>query len=326
MTCAKVTPRNEPNAARVAANRENALKSTGPRTEAGLAAASQNALKHGLSARTVLVRGEIADEWTTHREAVLADLAPSTAVASALAERAAEILWRLGRAGAAEAAVIDATIAAAEHEAITYATTAHPLPDPFEWGHSLTVAELVATVQTMLHHASALLDLRRGADTVPAATAHVALQIARRHLHVTDARVGAVERGDAVPRANFEGLLEDVAEWHYIGALHAFNDEDEDEDDELVPPPVIRRHTPEDLLAHVSDQVTRAATSAALTRDVAQKRLAVLRASALEATAPVQRHEAHLQRQLAGVLRLLAQVSPPRSSSPCVVYLPPLDP
>jgi hypothetical protein len=39
-----------------------------------------------LSARTVLLRGEIADEWTTHREAVLRDLAPSNAVASALAE------------------------------------------------------------------------------------------------------------------------------------------------------------------------------------------------------------------------------------------------
>ena len=49
-------------AAQIAANRRNALKSTGPRTGAGKAASSRNALRHGLRARTAVVLGENARE------------------------------------------------------------------------------------------------------------------------------------------------------------------------------------------------------------------------------------------------------------------------
>lgn len=41
----------------IEANRRNALKSTGPQTPEGKAAVSLNALKHGLFARQVVVRG-----------------------------------------------------------------------------------------------------------------------------------------------------------------------------------------------------------------------------------------------------------------------------
>ena len=44
--------------AQAIANIENAQRSTGPRTEAGKAASSHNALKHGLTAQTVLLPGE----------------------------------------------------------------------------------------------------------------------------------------------------------------------------------------------------------------------------------------------------------------------------
>lgn len=43
---------------RSAANRQNALKSTGPKTPRGKAIAKMNALKHGLLSREVLVAGE----------------------------------------------------------------------------------------------------------------------------------------------------------------------------------------------------------------------------------------------------------------------------
>ena len=48
----------------IQANRNNAKKSTGPRTEQGKAASSQNALKHGLLARDAVLPGEDPAELT----------------------------------------------------------------------------------------------------------------------------------------------------------------------------------------------------------------------------------------------------------------------
>ena len=50
-------------ARQVAANRRNALRSTGPRTAAGKLASSQNALRHGLTARRAFVPDEDAREF-----------------------------------------------------------------------------------------------------------------------------------------------------------------------------------------------------------------------------------------------------------------------
>ena len=47
-----------PTEAQIAANRRNALKSTGPRTAAGKAVSSMNALKSGLHAKSVVIRSE----------------------------------------------------------------------------------------------------------------------------------------------------------------------------------------------------------------------------------------------------------------------------
>jgi hypothetical protein len=82
----------------LAANRQNALKSTGPRTPAGRAISSLNAARHGLYASTpVIPRLENEAEWWQHRDETLASLAPLGQVETALAERVALILWRLGR-------------------------------------------------------------------------------------------------------------------------------------------------------------------------------------------------------------------------------------
>ncbi|MCC7156111.1 MAG: SEC-C domain-containing protein [Bryobacterales bacterium] len=56
--------------AQLAANRENAQLSTGPRTEAGRARSSANALVHGFSSQTVILMGEDPDEY----EDLLTDL------------------------------------------------------------------------------------------------------------------------------------------------------------------------------------------------------------------------------------------------------------
>jgi hypothetical protein len=88
------------------ANRRNALRSSGPKTEQGVLACKDNALRHGLRALQAVVPGEDPDEWEAHRAAVVADLDPRGAVELALAEQVAVKLWRLGRVARHEADLI----------------------------------------------------------------------------------------------------------------------------------------------------------------------------------------------------------------------------
>ena len=59
-----------------AANRRNALQSTGPKTEQGIEAVRFNALRHGLRSLQAVVPGEAPEEWESHRAAVVEDLKP----------------------------------------------------------------------------------------------------------------------------------------------------------------------------------------------------------------------------------------------------------
>ena len=88
----------------IEANRRNARKSTGPRSAAGKAAASANALSHGLTAAgDVLLQDESADVFESMQRDVLADLAPQDALQAMLARRIVQLLWRLDRAARLEA-------------------------------------------------------------------------------------------------------------------------------------------------------------------------------------------------------------------------------
>jgi hypothetical protein len=57
----------------IEANRRNALKSTGPTTEDGKRRSRQNALRHGLSAETVVEIVEDIDDYKGFEAAVIAD-------------------------------------------------------------------------------------------------------------------------------------------------------------------------------------------------------------------------------------------------------------
>jgi hypothetical protein len=91
--------------AQIEANRSNAQKSTGPRTVQGKAAASRNAVKHGLLAEQVVIHGEDPAEFDLYREGMIAELAPEGAVEMMLAERAVSLAWRLRRAERLQSAV-----------------------------------------------------------------------------------------------------------------------------------------------------------------------------------------------------------------------------
>jgi len=84
--------------AQIDANRENAKKSSGPKTAHGKRAVSQNALKHGLFAYEAVIRGESHAEYESHRQALLAEWRPVGPTESMLAERIVSLSWRLRRA------------------------------------------------------------------------------------------------------------------------------------------------------------------------------------------------------------------------------------
>ena len=88
------------------ANRRNAVLSSGPRTNEGKAKSSQNALKHGLSARHALLAGEDPNEYRRLRQGLIAEFSPQSALESELVERVASMLWRLRRIARFEVAVM----------------------------------------------------------------------------------------------------------------------------------------------------------------------------------------------------------------------------
>jgi hypothetical protein len=82
----------------IEANRRNALRSTGPTTEDGKRRSRQNAVRHGLSAETVVEIVEDIDDYRDFEAAVIADYDARTAVERELVLRLASLLWRLRRA------------------------------------------------------------------------------------------------------------------------------------------------------------------------------------------------------------------------------------
>jgi hypothetical protein len=80
------------------ANRLNALASTGPRTEDGKQQSRRNALKHGLTAETVVEPLEDPEEYRVFEEAFVSAYLPRTPVEQELVHRLASLFWRLRRA------------------------------------------------------------------------------------------------------------------------------------------------------------------------------------------------------------------------------------
>jgi hypothetical protein len=94
--------------AKIIANRRNAKKSTGPRTQKGKAIVSNNAVKHGLLAHQNVISSENQADFCKERDRILSDLVPDSPMESMLAERMVILSWRLKRIDHIQNQTIDA--------------------------------------------------------------------------------------------------------------------------------------------------------------------------------------------------------------------------
>ena len=92
-------------ARKAAANRQNALKSTGPKTPDGKAAVRLNALRHGLLSQEILLPGEDEEALRELTEGMRAELQPVGELEGLLVDRITYLLWRLRRLGRVEAGI-----------------------------------------------------------------------------------------------------------------------------------------------------------------------------------------------------------------------------
>ena len=98
----------------LAANRRNGSLSSGPKTPNGQASSKMNALKHGLRAREVVLRGrcirESSREFTALHQRLLDDLNPVGLQEEMLVEQMATTYWRLRRVLKAESGEITLSV------------------------------------------------------------------------------------------------------------------------------------------------------------------------------------------------------------------------
>jgi hypothetical protein len=84
------------------ANRNNALLSHGPVTDAGRKRSSMNARRHGITGQVTTMTDEDRAAHDNFAKALIQDLAPEGAMETQLAQRIASDSWRLNRISAVE--------------------------------------------------------------------------------------------------------------------------------------------------------------------------------------------------------------------------------
>jgi hypothetical protein len=94
----------------IEANRRNALKSTGPTTVEGKQHSRCNAIRHGLTAETVIAGLEDSEDYEAFERAVISDYDAESAVERELVLRLASVLWRLRRATGIESGLFESVI------------------------------------------------------------------------------------------------------------------------------------------------------------------------------------------------------------------------
>src|SRR3979411_1484627 len=89
--------------AQITANRANAQKSTGPRTDAGKSASRFNALQHGLDAQSLVIPGGDTAEYDPPHRASTASLPPASPAEAFHIDAMIRADWNKRRLGRVEA-------------------------------------------------------------------------------------------------------------------------------------------------------------------------------------------------------------------------------
>src|SRR5438874_3284770 len=97
---------------RVLASRANGARSRGPTTPGGIARSSQNATRHGLLAKCVVLQNESASSFEDLLRQYVERFQPADGIEFALIEEMAAAYWRMRRAWAIETRTLDDAVAA----------------------------------------------------------------------------------------------------------------------------------------------------------------------------------------------------------------------
>jgi hypothetical protein len=97
-------------AAQLAANRANALLSTGPVTPEGKARVSQNALRHGLTSKNLVVREDDHDEFESLHHELRSQVDPQGVLESIAFDELLHAAWNLRRFRRLEAEATPGTL------------------------------------------------------------------------------------------------------------------------------------------------------------------------------------------------------------------------
>jgi len=97
-------------AAQLTANRANAQLSTGPVTPEGKARVGQNALRHGLTAKNLVVRDDEREEFTAFHDELHAEIDPQGALESIAFDALLHAAWNLRRFRRIEAEISIGTL------------------------------------------------------------------------------------------------------------------------------------------------------------------------------------------------------------------------
>src|SRR5258707_10712499 len=103
---------------RAETNRENARKSTGPRTDAGKQRSSLNALRHGLTGQTVVLPSDDLAAYQRHCQEFLDQYRPTNKLETHLTQTIADLSWRLNRILAIETNMLAANSADTENDPV----------------------------------------------------------------------------------------------------------------------------------------------------------------------------------------------------------------